>query len=459
MLHYIFNYFITIQIITTNQYLFNNQLQNQKKQQIIQKNLLLANNLNTIDFVIKQMEDQNNNNNNNNNKNPNKKDIPKIGPKLQNNKQCNKKSQNSALMFLSTSKMEQEEILKEKKLEKAKKNLKIGFTSGQIICESQIDKENFMEDDKQEIAFYEEQQNIMEEDEDDSFDSEEGNQQIGQHFNSDKLRDRQWRYNQLYGDYEDLNLLNQEVDLSNCLKNHKIPSILRSKMVDWMIEVFGNYKQTSSDKTYFRAVGLLDLFFKKQTKKLVESDVHLFGIAAMFLATKQEDISHISLDDIVEKVGHNKFTEKKIREAEYEILRIVDMKIDFPTTHTYLNRYLYKIFSSETNQTILQLTHFSLYILKQCVHDDKLLDYKSHILAFSAIVVSLKVYFSNLKGDSISPYNDLIQQEVQIMEKMFELISQSEHQNAKECIQRVNNFVFSFNQRYPELRNLEKFHY
>ncbi|KAL4429506.1 hypothetical protein ABPG74_014281 [Tetrahymena malaccensis] len=398
------------------------------------------------------MEDQNNNNNN-------KKDIPKIGPKLQNNKQCNKKSQNSTLMFLSTSKMEQEEILKEKKIEKAKKNLKVGFSNGQISCENQTKKVNYMEEDKEEITYYEEQKDIMEEDEDDdSYSSEEENQHFGQNFNSDKQRDRQWRYNQIYGDYEDFNLLSQQVDLSNCLKNHKIPPILRSKMVDWMIEVFGNYKQTSSDKTYFRAVGLLDLFFKKQPKKLVESDVHLFGIASMFLATKQEDISHISLDDIVEKVGHNKFTEKKIREAEYEILKTIEMKIDFPTTHTYLTRYLYKIFSSETNQTVLQLTHFSLYILKQCVHDDKLLDYKSHILAFSAIVVSIKVYFSNLKGDSISPYNDLVQQEVYIMERIFELICKSEHQIAQECIKRVNNFFFSFNERYPELKNLEKFH-
>lgn len=80
-------------------------------------------------------------------------------------------------------------------------------------------------------------------------------------------------------------------------------------MVDWMIEVFANYKMTSSDKTYFRAVGLLDHFFKLSPRMLKESDVHLFGIASMFLATKQEDISHISLEDIVEKIGHKKFSE------------------------------------------------------------------------------------------------------------------------------------------------------
>jgi len=42
---------------------------------------------------------------------------------------------------------------------------------------------------------------------------------------------------------------------------------------------------------------------------LNDADVHLYGIAAMFLATKQEDITHILLEDIVEKIGHKKFSE------------------------------------------------------------------------------------------------------------------------------------------------------
>lgn len=118
------------------------------------------------------------------------------------------------------------------------------------------------------------------------------------------------------------------------------------------------------------------MWYNKRVLK--ESDVHLFGMAAIFLATKQEDISHISLDDIVEKVGHNKFNEysnkifflkvpsllicfwfswrKIIREAEFEILKTLDLRTDSPTGFTYLCRYLYKIFSCNNNSTIYDLT-------------------------------------------------------------------------------------------------------
>lgn len=40
-------------------------------------------------------------------------------------------------------------------------------------------------------------------------------------------------------------------------------------------------------------------------RTLSDSDVHLCGVAAIFLATKIEDIIHISLSEIVEKVAHD----------------------------------------------------------------------------------------------------------------------------------------------------------
>lgn len=33
-------------------------------------------------------------------------------------------------------------------------------------------------------------------------------------------------------------------------------------MVDWMIEVFANYDKTVKEETYFRAVSIMDLYFK-----------------------------------------------------------------------------------------------------------------------------------------------------------------------------------------------------
>lgn len=87
-------------------------------------------------------------------------------------------------------------------------------------------------------------------------------------------------------------------------------------MVDWMIEVFGNYPQTTTPQTYFRAVGLLDAFLKKTNMYYQDSDVHLMGISCMFIATKLEDIYHIPLQDFVTRVGHTKFNATKLKAME-----------------------------------------------------------------------------------------------------------------------------------------------
>lgn len=57
-------------------------------------------------------------------------------------------------------------------------------------------------------------------------------------------------------------------------------------MVDWMIEVLSSYKMT--EETFFRSVKYMDIFFKKATKKLEVSDLHIIGVASMFMASKYE---------------------------------------------------------------------------------------------------------------------------------------------------------------------------
>ncbi|CAK85243.1 unnamed protein product (macronuclear) [Paramecium tetraurelia] len=50
------------------------------------------------------------------------------------------------------------------------------------------------------------------------------------------------------------------------LKNHSIPSNLRAKMIDWMVEVLCSYKCT--DQTFFVAVRTLDFYFAKSEKHI-----------------------------------------------------------------------------------------------------------------------------------------------------------------------------------------------
>lgn len=48
------------------------------------------------------------------------------------------------------------------------------------------------------------------------------------------------------------------------LKNHSITPMLRSKMVDWMIEVLTSYK--CSNQTFFITVNLIDSFLQFTSK-------------------------------------------------------------------------------------------------------------------------------------------------------------------------------------------------
>lgn len=49
------------------------------------------------------------------------------------------------------------------------------------------------------------------------------------------------------------------------LEPHAITPTLRSKMVDWMIEVLSSYKM--SEETFFKSVKLMDQYLKKSSRR------------------------------------------------------------------------------------------------------------------------------------------------------------------------------------------------
>ena len=60
-------------------------------------------------------------------------------------------------------------------------------------------------------------------------------------------------------------VVNNVPNYHNCLKNHNIMVILRSKMADWMIEVLGVFNHLS-EETYFRSMSILDYYLKLEKK-------------------------------------------------------------------------------------------------------------------------------------------------------------------------------------------------
>lgn len=89
--------------------------------------------------------------------------------------------------------------------------------------------------------------------------------------------------------------------------NNTICEKIRGTMIEWMLDIFWNFENTT-DFTFFKAVTILNMYFKKSVRKIYDEDLHLSGIVSIFLASKFEDVLHLPLKSIVTWLGHNKFT-------------------------------------------------------------------------------------------------------------------------------------------------------
>lgn len=94
---------------------------------------------------------------------------------------------------------------------------------------------------------------------------------------------------------------------SNFLDRHKINAEIRTKMVDWMVEVLSVYK--CEQETFFLSVYIMDSYIFKSPAVITTDDVHVIGMTAMFVASKFEDVIPIRMSSLVSKIGHDLFSE------------------------------------------------------------------------------------------------------------------------------------------------------
>lgn len=124
------------------------------------------------------------------------------------------------------------------------------------------------------------------------------------------------------------------------MATHNVTKEYRTKMVDWMVEVCTSFKCTT--RTYFLAVSIFDAYFRSmQGKRVLEnSDVHLNGVGAMYLASKYEDIYPLHSKVVSEKISHGAFSQKQILGRENECLLLFQFEMDFITQYDIYTAYV-----------------------------------------------------------------------------------------------------------------------
>ena len=187
------------------------------------------------------------------------------------------------------------------------------------------------------------------------------------------------------------------------LKYHKISSNARTKMVNWMMEIFASY--SSEPLSFFLAVEIMDNFLQKTKKVYFDNDIHLIGMVSIYMASKMEDIIPLHMIHIKTKIGHDKFSKEEIITMEREILKTLDWDILFITNYDTVKTFLSDFYVNNREMIdnlkmdiiCYNLEIISIFLCKLLCLGETFFRYNKCIKAIAIIIASFDILRSNYK--------------------------------------------------------------
>jgi len=164
------------------------------------------------------------------------------------------------------------------------------------------------------------------------------------------------------------------------VKGSKITPIMRSILVDWMVEIQENFEL--NHETLYLAVKLSDMFLSRepQDKEMLQ----LVGAASFFIASKFDERCPPLIEDFT-YICDNSFDRDQFIEMEMEILRKVDFDLGIPISYRFLRRY------SKVAKTTMQTLTLARFILEMSLMEYGLVSKKDSIIAAAALYIAMKM--------------------------------------------------------------------
>jgi hypothetical protein len=195
--------------------------------------------------------------------------------------------------------------------------------------------------------------------------------------------------------------LEEDIVKPGFINRHKFDATIRTKMVDWMIEVL--YTFNSDPPTFFLAVEILDSFLSKSRLNLSGKDLHLTGICCIYIASKMEDLIPIRMSHIKKSIGHDTFSVKQIKKKEKLILETIDFNIITTSTYEFIKNYIFDL--CHNNKELIEslkisekLDNFSsicFFLSKLMCHCEEFSHFKHSLKAISCIIAAFDLLRSN----------------------------------------------------------------
>ncbi|XP_065345261.1 G2/mitotic-specific cyclin-A-like [Cloeon dipterum] len=133
-------------------------------------------------------------------------------------------------------------------------------------------------------------------------------------------------------------------------KQPDITFTMRSILVDWLVEVADEYNLHS--ETLFLAVSYIDRFLSYMS--VVRGKLQLVGTAAMFIASKFEEIYPPDVNEFV-YITDDTYTKKQVLRMEHLILKVLGFEMANPTILRFATKFNLAANSSES---ICHLTQY-----------------------------------------------------------------------------------------------------
>lgn len=171
----------------------------------------------------------------------------------------------------------------------------------------------------------------------------------------------------------DLRPLPNYMDLQGDINSEK-----RTILTNWLIEVADEFNLQS--ETLFICINIIDRFLTKIS--VPTHNFQLLGVAAMFIASKYEEIYPPELYQFVE-VTDETYSGKQICHMEQEILKTLDFRISLPSISYFLNQiFAFNKFAKKIYHLAEYLCYLTLLV------DQPFLEYYPSEIALAAVILA-----------------------------------------------------------------------
>ena len=181
------------------------------------------------------------------------------------------------------------------------------------------------------------------------------------------------------------------------LKRHSLRKETRTKMVDWMVEVF--YLTKSEPSTFELAVHIMDRYISRTKKILYDININLIGLTCIYLASKMTEDFPLKLIHISKNIGKGEFINSDIIEKEKEISNTINY--DFIEAGIYgilmaffqdlqLNYYK-RINELDGKKIISEYMDFCFLLSKLVLYNEGLLSYKTSFISIVILSFGLDI--------------------------------------------------------------------